>query len=437
VAGVDASGNVLADGTGTAVITATSESRSSTMSLAVIPRIASAVLTSASAFVEVGSTLQFTLALFDAQNHPISAAVPTTWAISDPSRATLSTSGLLTGTLAGSVSVTATYVTGSFPSQSSTAAVSVTPHVPIISIAILPTPVGLFPGQTRTLAAFARDSIGGTILGPTFLWSSSAPSVASVVSASGVVTAAAAGAATVTAATGTQTGTAPITVFAPTTGAGIGTGFGLEQFALVQPGTFVMGTPDGNLDEKPVRTITLTAAFRMQKTEVTQSQWLSMMPSLPAGVAACATCPVTNVTWDQAQTFITQLNAANPGAGFRLPTEAQWEYAAHGGTTGATYGALDLIANYFITSDIHVWPVALKQANAFGLYDMIGNASEWTLDFYATSYIAAQTVDPTGPAAGTRHVDRGGSYTSVAFLARSTYRTGVSAEQIGFRLVRN
>ena len=124
-----------------------------------------------------------------------------------------------------------------------------------------------------------------------------------------------------------------------TTPPGLGTGFGEEEFVLIQPGSFLMGSEDGGDGEQPQHTVTITERFYMQRTPVTQMQWRAVMGTNPSEFMDCGdTCPVEQVSWNDAQEFIQRLNERYPGRNYRLPTEAEWEYAARAGTTGASGG---------------------------------------------------------------------------------------------------
>ena len=229
-------------------------------------------------------------------------------------------------------------------------------------------------------------------------------------------------------------------------GTGLGANFGTEQFALIPAGSFRMGTVTGGFsDERPVRQVTISRAFRMQRTEVTQWQWRAVMGVNPSAFAACGdTCPVENVSWLDIQTFLQRLNTADPGKNYRLPTEAEWEYAARAGTTG-DYGIAGNICTFAWVFDSGCDADATRRvaqglANAWGLFDMHGNVWEWVQDWYGPYPSIAQT-DPTGPTTGSSRVLRGGSWFGDAIIARSAYR-GESAPSArlsydGFRLVRN
>ena len=222
----------------------------------------------------------------------------------------------------------------------------------------------------------------------------------------------------------------------------LGCGLGLEQFSLILPGTFMMGEA-GFADT--VHQVTLTRSFYMQRTEVTQGQWRAVMGDNPSSFSSCGdTCPIESVSWNDIQTFIMRLNAST-GVTYRLPTEAEWEYAARAGTTGPAYGPLvDITWPWWggVGSGTH--PVAGKQPNAWGLYDMLGNVSERTSDWDYARYPAAPTIDPIGPATGTSHYRaRGGSWThdEFIFFATASIRYDEFAgdggqPDTGFRLVR-
>jgi len=227
-----------------------------------------------------------------------------------------------------------------------------------------------------------------------------------------------------------------------------GVGFCLgEQFPLLLPGTFQMGdlTGSGNPDELPVHTVNLTRVFRMQKTEVTQRQWRAIMGTNPSYFSSCGDlCPVEGVSWNDIQTFLATLNARFPSGTFRLPTEAEWEYAARAGTTGdyAGTGVLDDMGWYSDNSGGSSHPVAQKQPNAWGLFDMHGNLYEWVADFYSPTYYAASPLnDPQGPGPNldNTRVVRGGSWFAAASSARSPRRqfapAGNRYQSVGFRLV--
>ena len=224
----------------------------------------------------------------------------------------------------------------------------------------------------------------------------------------------------------------------------LGVGFGDDQFALISAGTFQMGSTSGSSDEQPVHTVAFTRSFYMQRTEVTQGQWREIMGTNPSNLSLCGdTCPVVLVSWNDIQQFLTALNARVPGRNYRLPTEAEWEYAARAGTTGdySGTGVLNDMGWYSRNSGNRTHPVAQKKPNAWGLYDMHGNVSEWVQDWFSASYYGGSPgVDPAGPSTGSLRVLRGGSWGVLAYDARSAYRSYNSPsnryDYIGFRLAR-
>jgi formylglycine-generating enzyme required for sulfatase activity len=227
-------------------------------------------------------------------------------------------------------------------------------------------------------------------------------------------------------------------------GEGGGTTIPIEEFVQIDPGTYQMGSTGFSSDEQPVHSVTISESFYLQKTEVTQAQWAAVMGSNPSQNSSCGNlCPVENVSWTNIQAFIQALNAADPSAEFRLPTEAEWEYAARAGTTG-DYGGTGVLSQmgwYDGNGGGTIHPVAQKTANAWGLYDMHGNVWEWVQDWYSPSYYSSSpSTDPTGPTSGSTRVMRGGSWNHPAAEARSANRQahtpGSRYETVGLRLVR-
>jgi formylglycine-generating enzyme required for sulfatase activity len=160
---------------------------------------------------------------------------------------------------------------------------------------------------------------------------------------------------------------------------------------LVPVGSFMMGSTNGLDDnEKPVHQVTISQAFYMGKYEVTQGQWQSVMGTNPSAFKDCGgNCPVDNVSWDDVQNFINKLNETNDGFRYRLPTEAEWEYACRAGTTGDYAGNLSEMAWYSENSGRKTHAVGSKRLNDWGLADMHGNVQEWCQDWYHNSYNGA------------------------------------------------
>ena len=193
--------------------------------------------------------------------------------------------------------------------------------------------------------------------------------------------------------------------------------------------------------EKPVHRVTLTNDYYIGKYEVTQALWQAVMGSNPSNFKGDA-LPVEQVSWNDCQDFISKLNAMT-GKRFRLPTEAEWEYAARGGKKSRGYqysGSKTLgdVAWYDGNSGSKTHAVGTKQPNELGIYDMAGNVWEWCQDWYG-SYSSSSQTNPTGAVSGSGRVNRGGSRDSVARVCRSSYRTsnspGFRISILGLRLV--
>ena len=227
-------------------------------------------------------------------------------------------------------------------------------------------------------------------------------------------------------------------------------------YVSILPGTFSMGTFEMESVEtdETQHTVTITRAFCMKATEVTQGEWQAEMGDNPSSFQGCGpNCPVEQVNWDDAILYANALSrreglaecyvgstfAGLTCTGYRLPTESEWEYAARAGSTAATYGPLDSVGWYEGNSGGSTHPVGGKTANSFGLYDMLGNVWEWTGDWYGT--YPGTLTDPTGPTTGSYRVVRGGSWITTAPGARAAYRYyGFTADirynALGFRLVK-
>ena len=212
----------------------------------------------------------------------------------------------------------------------------------------------------------------------------------------------------------------------------------------VEGGTFTMGSPDSDSDaygnEKPAHQVTLSN-YSIGETEVTQELWQAVMGSNPSYYTGDLQRPVEYVSWNNCQTFISKLNELT-GESFRLPTEAEWEYAARGGKESKGYkysgsNTVNDVAWYWDKSSSGTKAVKTKQPNELGIYDMSGNVYEWCSDWYG-SYSSSWQFDPTGPSSGSYRVLRGGSWHYDAGYCRVAYRFHDSPDRgyyfYGFRL---
>lgn len=257
----------------------------------------------------------------------------------------------------------------------------------------------------------------------------------------------------------------------------------------IPPGTFNMGAPDTEVcrdsDEGPVHTVTLTHGFYMQETEVTQRQWVNIFNHNPSEYQS-VNRPVETISWFEACVYCNRMSVAmgltpcyyedtafrivmdrdltewdevywnREANGYRLPTEAEWEYACRAGTTtafsngtnstrcddGVEYN-LHPLAWYYMNAGHVTQPVKQKQPNNWNLYDMHGNIREWCWDFIQRDYYSTSpSVDPTGPDVDylVHRIARGGSYFDFAYYCRSAWRGGGNMDsryyEIGFRIVR-
>jgi formylglycine-generating enzyme required for sulfatase activity len=204
------------------------------------------------------------------------------------------------------------------------------------------------------------------------------------------------------------------------------------------PGSFMMGATNGEDNERPVHQVTISAPFYIGKYEVTQAQWVALMGNNPSEFKG-AEQPVQHVSWDDAQEFIRKLNALGDGFEYRLPSEAEWEYACRAGTTGDFAGDLDAMAWYEKNSKGGTHPVGQKQPNKFGLYDMHGNVWEWCADMSPETYQGAPADGSAWSNTGSqKRILRGGSWDHDRNHARSAYRHWFTPSNhthgIGFRV---
>jgi formylglycine-generating enzyme required for sulfatase activity len=243
-----------------------------------------------------------------------------------------------------------------------------------------------------------------------------------------------------------------------------GVGFRLRA---IPAGTFLMGSPSGEAgrfwDEGPQREVQLTRGYWMTETEITQKQYQAIVGVNPSTFLSCGgNCPVERVSWSDAARFANRLSekqglercfscsdaacVAVPDSylqckGWRLPTEAEWEYAARANSKGSHHGTLGAVAWFERNAEKKTHPVASKIPNAWGLYDMLGNVWEWCFDGYQGRYQDLPLVDPIGGSGAIDRVARGGSWNTKTEHLRFACRNNKSASaqpspDLGFRLVR-
>jgi len=219
------------------------------------------------------------------------------------------------------------------------------------------------------------------------------------------------------------------------------------EFVYVKGGCYQMGDTfgDGSSDEKPVHEVCVDD-FYMGKYEVTQGQWKAIMGNNPSYfIKDCGdNCPVEQVRWNDIQEFTNKLSQKT-GKNYRLPTEAEWEYAAKSGGKNEKWAGtsneseLWEYAWYNSNSGSKTHPVGQKKPNGLGIYDMSGNVWEWVNDWYDSNYYKDSPKDnPKGPSRGSSRVGRGGSWYGLARYVRASFRLrstpGFRHDDFGFRL---
>jgi len=226
------------------------------------------------------------------------------------------------------------------------------------------------------------------------------------------------------------------------------------SFAKISPGTFQMGSSRVDRekadDELPRHTVRISYGFCMGKTEVTVGQYrkfaLETGHELPEEIKNAAdSFPATGISWQDTQDFISWLNQKDPRHQYRLPSEAEWEYACRAGSSGPRFfsdgtSRLDQYAWYWNNSEKHSHPVGKLRPNLWGLYDMYGNVYEWVNDWYnETYYQESPETDPKGPESGNAKVYRGGGWSCNPDYCRSSFRNygppDKKSASVGFRLV--
>jgi len=228
------------------------------------------------------------------------------------------------------------------------------------------------------------------------------------------------------------------------------------EMVWIEPGMLTVGSPSSesgrDSDEGPQHEVTIGEGLYLGKYELTQGQWESVMATRPWAEEECVLehpdHPAVHISWNDMQEFIRRLNAAEGSEIYRLPTEAEWEYACRAGTTTRwSFGDNESQLGRYAWYDANAWDVGEKYAhevgtklpNAWGLYDMHGNVWEWCQDWYE-AYTSSSQVDPTGPSTGSHRVVRGGDFYYYARLVRSANRgynsPGDRGYGLGARLLR-
>jgi formylglycine-generating enzyme required for sulfatase activity len=220
---------------------------------------------------------------------------------------------------------------------------------------------------------------------------------------------------------------------------------GPAGFVWIPPGTFIMGSPtgqQGSIPDEVRHSVTLTEGFWLSDHETTQAEFHAVVGNNPSSFMG-ENLPVETVSWHEAVLYCQKLTERERAAGritaqqaYRLPTEAEWEYAARAGTIEAWPGALGAIAWLNWNSGNQARPVKVMQPNDWGLFDMIGNVWEWCADWYG-EYPTGSVTDPRGPSLGSNRVQRGGSWYTDGWSARSARRSqrepGIQSSDLGFR----
>lgn len=198
--------------------------------------------------------------------------------------------------------------------------------------------------------------------------------------------------------------------------------------------TFEMLTPDASQfnDETPVHSVQISKGYWLSRTETTQEQWQRVMRGRPGPAeywkrADWKTLPVVSISWNMAQQFVAKLTKTDARYKYRLPSEAEWEYAARAGSNNIRPMKAEQLEEYawvLSNSGDVPHPVATRKPNSFGLYDMLGNAWEWVNDRYSDdTYTSGRRINPTGPTQGLKRVRRGGSYHCPLHETRPGFRS--------------
>lgn len=409
---IDGLGILRASSVGFGAVTATADGRQGTLVVQVIPVIAQMRILPTSLTMDIGENADFIVELLDAQFRRIVApGTRLNWTVNTPAIASISNSGRVNARSVGTTTATAR-----FGPHSAVVSIQVFASTAVSQIQAAQPRYGMILGQSRLLRALVFDSAGAPVQ-RTPLWTS-LDGVNLQVAANGEAKAFGTGVHIAEARMGAQLASTTVTVFDSVRADALGASITNDDFVPIAAGSLMRRVGEATV------ALTVSAPYRIQRTEVTQSQWSSVGMTMPPGQShECPRCPVENVTADLATQFLAALNAAQPGQNFRLPTAAEWEWAARGGESEVDYHADLELASWSVATRSFEGTsrVGLRQPNVFGLYDVHGNVAELT-------------SSPMPGSAGTR---AGGAWNTPPFTLAFVWIGPPSNPITGLRLVRD
>jgi hypothetical protein len=409
---IDGLGILRATTVGMGQVTATADGRQGTLVVQVIPVIGQLRILPTSLTLDVGESADYIVELLDTQFRRITApGVRLNWTVETPAIATVSNAGRVNAVSAG-----VTTATAKVGLHTAVVGIRVFTSTAVSRITATQPRYGMLVGQSRVLRATVYDS-AGVPLTRIPIWTSIS-GLGLQVAADGGATALYAGSFLAEARMGTQFARTEVTIFDSVRTDALGAAITDDEFVTIGAGSLTRRIGEATA------ALTVTAPYRIQRSEVTQSQWLAVGVPLPPGQSRdCARCPVEHVTVEAANQFLTALNALQPGRNYRLPTAAQWEFAARAGETEADYHDDPELTSWSVATRSFEGPsrVALRQPNVFGLYDVHGNVAELT-------------STPMPGSAGTR---AGGAWNTAIFTHAFVWIGPPSSPVTGVRLVRD